>query len=105
VITRPRRARALESPKVADRFDDDDRSGVSPLVRTDRARIAGIKIAAGRADDDTFFRDSHRFGKGSKQRLALADQVECGSASRPGTKARQTRQELNETLDFRAGDV
>ena len=105
VIARPRGARPLQRPKIADRFDDDQRRRVAPLIRADRAGIARVDIAADRAGQDALVSDAHRIGEGREQRFALADEVKRDAARRTRPQSRQAREKLNETLDFRPGDA
>ena len=104
MIARVDGAGALERPEIADRFDDDDRRRIAPLVAADGAGVARVDIAADRAGDDSLLRDPHRLGEGLKQRLPLANEMERRPARRARPEARQTREQLHETLDFRSGD-
>jgi hypothetical protein len=49
--------------------------------------------------------DAHRIGEGREQRFALADEVKRDATRRTRPQARQAREKLNETLDFRPGHV
>jgi hypothetical protein len=105
MVARPGGARPLQSPKIADGLHDDERRRVAPLIRTDRAGIARVDIAADRTGQDALLRDAQRLGERRKQRLALTDEVERDAARRTRPQSRQAREKLDEALDFRSGDV
>ena len=72
----------LDGPEIADRLDDDERRRVAPFVRTDRAGIARVDIAADRTGQDPLLSDAHRLGEGPEQRLALTDEMQRDAARR-----------------------
>ena len=105
VIARANRAGALQRPEIGDRLDDDEHIRVAPLIAADRAGIERIDIAAVRADEDLLARGLHRVGERRQQFLALADEMQRGAARRARAEARQARQQLDQALDFGAGDA
>ena len=62
-------------------------------------------FAAGGANENFFVGDAHRLGERPQKFLALADQVQRGAARRARAKARQARQQLNQSFDFGSGDA
>jgi hypothetical protein len=104
VVERVHRARTLERPQIRHVLHDDEDGGVAPGIAADRARVGGVDVAAGRAHDDTLARDPQRIAERTEQLLALLDEMERGAPRRARPETRETGQELDQTLDFGAGN-
>ena len=96
------RAGAFERPEIGDRLHHHQRGRVASRVAAERAGIARVDIAAGRADDDLVARDVHGVGERAQELLALADQMQRRAPRRTRPHARQLGQQLDQAGDFRA---
>ncbi len=104
MVARVEGAGALQRPEVGDILDHDDGALVAARVGADRARVAGVDVAAGRADHDRLDGDIHGLGQRHQQLVLLLDQMQRGAAGRARAKAGQLRQKLDQALDLGAGD-
>ena len=98
------RAGPLKRPEIADGFHHHDHMGVALGIGANRAGIAGVQIAAFRADHHAFAGDAHGVGERRQQRLAFADEMQRRPARRARAEPRQAGQQLHEPFDFRPND-
>ena len=103
VVARVDRVGALERPQVGDVGYHHDDGGIAPGVGADRAWILAVDISAHPADLDFFQRRLHRGGQRRHDQLALLDEKERGAARRTRAQPRQTREQLDQTLDLGSG--
>src|SRR6185437_4050678 len=94
-----------QRPEIADRLHHHQRRRVAPWVGAQRAGVARIDIAAGRAGADALLGDLHRLGERPEQLLALADEMQRRAARRARPQTRQAGEKLNQPLDLGAGDL
>ena len=95
---------ALQRPEIGNVLDDDQRAGVTTRVGADHAGIAGVDIAAGRADTHLVDRLAHGGGERLKQLLLLLDEMEGRAPCRTRPEPRHLGQELDQAFDLWTGD-
>jgi hypothetical protein len=87
VIARVDDRGALQRPEIGNVLDDDDGRRIPPRILADGAGIAGVDVAAGRADDDRIDGDVHGLRQRDEKLVLLLDEMERGAAGRSRPKA------------------
>ena len=94
---------ALERPEIRHIRDHDDDRRIAPWVGANGAGVATVNIPANFADLDLFQRGLDSRAQRRHDLLAFLDEKQRNPSRRAGPQSRQSREQLDQTLDFRAG--
>ena len=104
VVARAHRAGALQRPEVGHILDNDQRGAIPAHIGTNGAGIGRVDIAAGRTNAHFLGRIGHGAGQRHQQLFLFLDHMKGGAPRGTRPQSRYLGQELDQALDFGAGD-